>query len=311
MTAGRVILLLATAASLRAGAGEGSGLRVLLSGEAASELAPHGTGNVYAPEVHRDGDGWRMWYGGQGRDGHDRIHLAESPDGAAWTKRGVVLDCEGANHVNDPSVVRVGGTWWMFYTVAERAEWDEIAAATSRDGVNWQKRGVVLAKGAPLAWDGAKVGRPSVLHEGGVFRLWYDGQPTAEAAKTNDVASAIQREGRAVGYAESRDGLNWRREAAPVFHEGAGAVHVCRTGSGLVMLIESGAGVRWAQSRDGLVWTSRGMLAPNGPGDEDRFGRVTPQLVPDEAGGLLFFGAAARTTWDGNRIASARVRLPE
>ena len=49
-----------------------------------------------------------MWYGGQGRDGHDRIHLAESDDGVNWVRRGVVLDNGEANHVNDPSVVKVG-----------------------------------------------------------------------------------------------------------------------------------------------------------------------------------------------------------
>ena len=44
-------------------------------------------------------------------DGHDRIHLAESRDGLTWEKRGVVLEDKDANHVNDPSVVRVGNEW--------------------------------------------------------------------------------------------------------------------------------------------------------------------------------------------------------
>ncbi len=33
-----------------------------------------------------------MWFGGQGRDGHDRIHLDVSADGAQWEQRGVVLE---------------------------------------------------------------------------------------------------------------------------------------------------------------------------------------------------------------------------
>ena len=82
---------------------------LLLGGELATEVAPHGEGNVYAPDVHVDGNRYRMWYGGQGRDGHDRIHLAESEDGTKWVRRGVVLEDGTANHVNDPSVVRVGG----------------------------------------------------------------------------------------------------------------------------------------------------------------------------------------------------------
>ena len=287
------------------------GSAIILHGEAPSELAPHGTGNVYAPEVHRDGLRWLMWYGGQGSDGHDRIHLAESTDGRRWMKRGVVLDCGAANHVNDPSVVRVGTEWWMFYTVAEKGEMDEIPAATSTDGVQWQKRGVVLPRGAGNVWDSWKVGRPSVLHEEGVYRLWFDGQPTPEAAAANPLAAAVKREGRAVGYAESRNGLIWERRPAPVFREGAGAIHVSRVGESLVMLIESHAGVRWAKSSEGLAWTSRGLLLPLSGGSADRFGHVTPFLHTETSQSTVFYGAAQRKTWDGNVIAAAVVALPE
>ena len=91
---------------------------LLIQGQTGTELAPHGEGNVYAPEVHVEKGRYRMWYGGQGRDGHDRIHLAESDDGQNWVKQGVVLEDPEANHVNDPSLVRVGGTYSLFYTRA-------------------------------------------------------------------------------------------------------------------------------------------------------------------------------------------------
>lgn len=284
---------------------------VLIRGELESELAPHGTGNIYAPEVHRDGGLWRMWYGGQGKDGHDRIHLAESRDGDTWTKRGVVLDCGTANHVNDPTVARVGGDWWMFYTVAESGELDEIAAATSRDGMQWEKRGVVIRRGEGNAWDSWKVGRPSVLHEGGVFRMWFDGQPTREAAAVDGVAGRVKRYSRAVGYAESRDGLTWKRRAEPVFLEGAGAVAVARDDARLVMVFESHAGTRWTTSPDGLIWEGRGLLNSLSGGDPDRFGQVTPFLWRDAGGAKLYFGAAARKTWDGNAIAAKSISLLE
>lgn len=251
-----------------------------------------------------------MWYGGQGKDGHDRIHLAESRDSTNWLKRGVVLDRGTANHVNDPSVVHVGDVWWMFYTVAEKAELDEIAAAVSPDGVTWQKRGVVLARGAAGGWDSWKVGRPSVLHENGRFRMWFDGQPTVAAAATNRLAEFVKREGRAVGYAESLDGLSWGRRPEPVFREGAGAVAVVRDRERLVMVIESGRGTRWAESRDGFVWQGRGLLFPLSGGAADRFGQVTPFLLMDGERVTLLFGAALRKTWDGNVIAAAELKLP-
>ncbi|MEZ5329604.1 MAG: hypothetical protein R3F19_31545 [Verrucomicrobiales bacterium] len=279
---------------------------LILRGDTETEIAPHGTGNVYAPEVHLHDSRLLMWYGGQGKDGHDRIHLAESVDGK-WTKRGVVVDCGSANHVNDPSVVRVGEIWWMFYTVAETAEWDEIAAATSEDGLHWTKRGVILGRGAGDGWDSGKVGRPSVLYEGGIFRMWYDAQPRPEAVGTSALAAEVKREGRAVGYAESLDGLTWRRRPEPVFREGAGAIHVSRRGERLIMLIESGSGIRWAQSDDGYDWKSRGQLTAVSGGDADRFGCVTPFLFDQ----FIYFGAAGRKTWDGNVIATKAVPLPE
>lgn len=306
------ILSISTAAILTGGEPAApAALSILLRGEAETELAPHGRGNVYAPEVYRDGDRWLMWYGGQGRDGHDRIHLAESPDGKSWTKRGVVLECGTANHVNDPSVVKIAGVWWMYYTVAETGEADEIAAATSPDGITWTKRGVVLARGAGDAWDSLKVGRPSVLHEGGVFKMWYDGQPTETAAAVDPVAASVKKAGRAAGYAESPDGLTWTRRPQPVL-PGAGALQVVRTGGRYIMLHESGQGVLWAASPDGFGWTPRGMLTTLSGTDGDRFGRVTPFLLPDTSGraGTLYFGAAPRASWDHNAIGSQPVTLP-
>lgn len=220
------------------------------------------------------------------------------------------MDCSAANHVNDPSVVRVRDQWWMFYTVAETGELDEIAAATSPDGVAWQKHGVVLKRGEGSAWDSGKVGRPSVLHEGGVFRLWFDGQPTPDAAAKNPLAAAIRHEGRAVGYAESSDGLNWRRRPDPVLREGAGAVQVARDGTRLLMVIESGSGTRWATSPDGLTWEPRGLLQSLSGGDVDRYGQVTPFLFLHPGHAWLYFGAAARKTWDGNAIVTTRIDLP-
>jgi sucrose-6-phosphate hydrolase SacC (GH32 family) len=303
-------------------------VEVLLRGELESELAPHGQGNIYAPEVHYWNDQWWMWYGGQGADGHDRIHLAQSADGSMWQKVGVVLDCGDFNHVNDPTVVRVNEVWWMFYTVAAEGEMDEIAAATSRDGRQWEQHGTVIKPGDGDVWDSLKVGRPSVLHDGTTFRLWYDGQPTATAAAREPLAAAIRSEGRAVGYAESKDGLVWTRRLQPVFRQGAGAVQIAHVPSAKIsagnlgegssqavaeeywMVYESGRGVLWASSHDGETWQSHGFLVETSGGPVDRYGCVTPHLIANADELLLFFGAAARKSWDGNAIALLKLRRP-
>jgi len=280
---------------------------VILQGDAPSESGVHGKGNVYAPDVCVVDGHWRMWYGGQGNDGHDRIHLAESRDGLTWEKRGVVLEDKDANHVNDPSVVRVGNEWWMYYTCAATDVLDEIALAVSRDGVVWEKRGIVLRPGAPGAWDALLVGRPSVLRENGRFRMWYDGRADLppDAPATGVPKSPTSR--RSVGYAESADGVRWQRHGRePVFQDGAGAVHVAHIGSRYLMVYESHQGTQCAVSADGLRWTARGFLLRNSGTPLDGHGQVTPFLWSDAPGrhARLFFGGARDAMWNRNLICS-------
>ena len=295
-----------------ASGGERGDLRIVLTADGASQSAPHGRGNVYAPEVLVEKGVHRMWFGGQGRDGHDRIHLAESADGVAWTRRGVVLEDVTANHVNDPSVVRVGEEYFMYYTRAGSGVRDEIAVATSHDGVAWTPRGVALAPGAEGAWDALLVGRPSVLVEDGVWRMWYDGRKDLPAGALAAGAPTSPGSTRAVGYAESRDGFTWRRvRETPVFESDAGGVHVSRVGERLVMVYESRDGTLAAVSEDGLAWTPRGLLAPKSGGMADAFGHVTPFLHYDAATGeaVLWVGAARSATWDENAIGKVQSQI--
>ncbi len=287
-------------------------LRIVLAPSGDRQSAPHGEGNVYAPEILVESGVYRMWFGGQGKDGHDRIQLAESNDGSHWDGQGVVLEDEGANHVNDPSVVRVGDTYWMYYSRAGSDIRDVIAVATSRDGVAWSQQGVALGPGPEGSWDALLVGRPSVLVEGGVFRMWYDGRKDLPRGSPAEGVPKSDRSVRSVGYAESRDGRTWARPRhEPVFGEDAGGIHVCRVGDHYVMVFESRAGTRMAVSADGLEWKSRGLLAGRSGGGADRFGQVTPFLRYDPRGPSadLFVGAAGAASWDRNAI--ARIRLSD
>lgn len=280
--------------------------RVVLKGELESELAPHGQGNVYAPDVLREGDRYRMWYGGQGRDGHDRIHYAESADGEAWVRNGVVLEDRNANHVNDPCVLKVGGVYYMYYTRTAKDVVDRIDVAVSRDGLMWEPKGIALDVGNAGAWDALSVGRPAVICEDGVFKLWYDGRKDfpPEAPVKDVPKSSTSR--RRVGYATSRDGLRFtRRGSGPVFGHDAGGVDVRRVGARLVMVYESRDGTRIATSPDGTGWMDDGLLAGKSGTKMDAFGHVTPNLLVDPDGEVrrLYIGAARAATWDRNVIA--------
>ncbi len=246
--------------------------------------------NIYAPDVHYFDGMYHMWYGGQGRDGHDRIHYATSTDGRRWTRHldNPVLECGSSNHVNDPSVVRVGGTFYMYYTDAATGEDDRIHLAVSNDGVNWRKAGRVLDTGPAGSWESFKVGRPSVLYENGSFKMWYDG---------SDGSS------RHVGYATSADGRDWSKyRDNPVFRN-AGAVDVKRVGNIYVMVRESGQGTLWAVARNETDWEDRGYLFKLSGSEHDRYGQVTPMIfVQGGRWAATYYGGASAAGWNHNRI---------
>ena len=291
----------------------GAELATVLAPVGATQLAPHGEGNAYAPEVMRVGDGLKMWFGAQGADGHDRIHLAESADGVEWRQAGVVLDNGSANHVNDPSVVLVNGKFFMYYTRANVGVTDVIDLAVSDDGVHWEPKGTVLNVGAAEAWDALAVGRPSVLYAAGKFHLWYDGRRDLPLGAPDPTAPQSASSQRHVGYATSDDGLHWRRHGAtPVFDHDAGGVHVVKIGERFAMLFESHAGTLAAVSDNGIRWQPLGLLVERADEPRERFGHVTPFMLPhaDGRGATLYYGAAAAPTWDRNAIAS-RELTPE
>lgn len=313
------------------GVAASTGPRVILRGCGVHESAPHGRGNIYAPCVMKDGARWRLWYGGQGQDGHDRIGLAESDDGVRWSRRGVVLDDPAANHINDPEVFKVGDRYHMLYTRAAKEIIDEIHWAESADGVRWEPRGVALAAGPAGSWDGLSVGRPTVARaQDGRYLMWYDGRKDFAAGLPVSGVPLSNDSHRYVGVAISDDGASWKRlRGEPVFGNDAGGIDVKRVGDRYVMLYESGAGIMQAVSDDGIRWEDRGLCLAKSAGNADRFGHVTPALWFDPAAGLigdvpsglvgdgasgerrwlgkLFFGAAAAASWDNNAIAWAWV----
>ena len=268
-----------------------------------TERAPHRKGNLYAPELVRVEGRWFLYYGAQGTDGHDRIHLAISTDGSHWKRQGVVLEDASANHVNDPSVVLRDGLFYLYYTLAREGLRDVIALATSRDGLHFEKQRVVVGTGKEGTWDSLLAGRPSVLFEDGKFRMWYDGRKDLPLVSPDRTAPKSSSSIRAVGLAESVDGKQFERVGTyPVFGNDAGGVHVSRSKNGYTMVYESRQGTRWASSQDGKRWIDRGLLAPLTGTPLDRHGHVTPFFVPGEKPRLLI-GAAMAATWDVNRVA--------
>ena len=73
-----------------------------------------------------------------------------------------------------------------------------IKCAESNDGIRWEKSGVVCIDFESR--DEYAISRPCVLKEDGIYKMWY-----SYRGKTYRI-----------GYAESKDGLQWERKDAEV-----------------------------------------------------------------------------------------------
>jgi len=182
---------------------------------------------VYNPSVIKDGDTYKMWYGGQ-VGSTARIGYATSTDGISWTRyagnncsgttgNGCVFD-KGATGSWDatwadfPSVIKDGDTYKMWYTGSNGTNY-RIGYATSTDGINWTKydnlgsadcgqteandNGCVFDKGGASTWDVNYVQHPSVFKDANIYHMIYAGTESGVAAQ--------------LGYATSTDGISWTR----------------------------------------------------------------------------------------------------
>ncbi len=100
-----------------------------------------------------------------------------------------------------PSILVEGGLWRMWYISG--TGWENTASgarprylikyAESRDGIRWERDGQIAVQ---FESDGEyAMGRPHVINDRGIYRMWY----------------CIRGDRYRMAYAESNDGLVWRR----------------------------------------------------------------------------------------------------
>jgi predicted GH43/DUF377 family glycosyl hydrolase len=222
-------------------------------------------GTCFDISVLEEGGRYRMWFSWRPKKS---VALVESDDGISWSKPEIVLgpspDSDWEADVNRPVVIRRPDGYHMWYT-GQAGGRSSIGHATSLDGKTWKRTSAkpVLAPQGP--WEKVAVMCPHVLFDEGrnIDRMWYSG--------------GEQHEPNAIGYAESPDGLAWKKlDENPVFRpdpvsewekERVTACQVIRQRGWHIMFYigfsdVNTARIGLARSRDGVTGWQRHPLNP-------------------------------------------------
>lgn len=150
------------------------------------------------------------WNQGQSTPFRNAIGVAISTDdGHSYQKysEGPIVDRSPVDpcFVAGTRVMFDDGIFKMWYISCVRWElveskpkhWYHLKYATSVDGINWRRDGTVALDFKSL--DEYAISQPWVLKEDGIYKMWYSyrGQPSIKTYR--------------IGYAESKDGIKWRR----------------------------------------------------------------------------------------------------
>ena len=161
---------------------------------------------------------YKMWYDGVAKNGTTltiQIGYATSEDGINWQKySGNPVLSPGVpgsfddQMIFDPTVVRTGSSYLMYYASVSRSGMSAAGMATSSDGFHWTKKGQVQMP-TEQTWDSGERSLSSVTKLDTIFAMAYDGSQQ-KGQPTN------------IGLGMSRDGISWAAyKANPVISAGA------------------------------------------------------------------------------------------
>jgi hypothetical protein len=229
--------------------------------------------------------------------GNARIQVLAS--NYSWQKQGVVMNEGGAadpdgKYATESWVLKGSdGLYRMWYSATSQSNVFRIMYATSWDGYNWEKYGVVISPGlSPTGLDSWRVYSPCVIDEGTQYRMYYTGVNGADK--------------RVILMAVSSDGISWTYDGLAVNRGGVGEADIVAYGS---VLEDVGSDKMWysgysaggnyqifhATSPDATTWTKQGLVMPLGPpGADDDFSIIKNVVVKNSTGTYrMWYGAVS------------------
>ncbi len=193
-------------------------------------------GGVRACSAFYEDELYKIWYTGRNLGSEYTIHQAVSPNGVNLSYAGKAIPQGGGDwSAAYPSVLNDGGTYKMWYSRLVSGVYWEIAYATSPEGVNWTKHGVVMARDPFGPDDRHLIKSVVVKNSTGNYRMWYSGMGTNWR----------------ILYAESPDGIDWSDRRGIVMYEGGpGELDESHVIPGSVRLPLPHAGWMWYTGRN-------------------------------------------------------------
>lgn len=143
------------------------------------------------------------------------VALSTSEDGVHFSYPTILIEPRGTKEgweddINRPGVVHADDGYHMWYTGQrhdnEREGTSHIFHAFSTDGVHFERTSDRPVLFPDVEWEDTSIMNPSVLfdEEEHIYKMWY--------------SAGAQYEPKALGYAESKDGINWTKYPGnPVF----------------------------------------------------------------------------------------------
>jgi len=234
-----------------------------------------------AAHVLRLGRTYRLYYWARGSDGRNRICAAESPidEPNDWKPLGgSLLEAQPQTDYNcgGPSfpfvVPRTGAPWLMYFGAWGRPRPggklpNTTGLALSHDeGLTWHYAAEQPLLPLDRPWDSEGTGSVCVLLEGGLMRMYYTAiggyGPRPEGVRTahGDIIPRI-----GIGYAESEDGLRWRKPLGALLipPRGFGAEPYEYIVSKPFVIRDGGAYRMWV-STCGTAYRVRSLVSPDG-----------------------------------------------
>ena len=256
---------------------------------------------ITAPHVLYDGDRSTMWYSAVDFQGNWSINLATSEDGVHWQKHAANPLLQethdgrwDAVYLAEPNVIFDGNGYRMWYNGASATTETLLGSATSPDGIEWTRfegDRPVLFPGPEGTWDDFAVARGSVIYDGELFKLWYEGH-----------------DGRTwrIGFATSSDGVEWDKfEGNPILDLGPEGAWDSRVASEPYVLFDGQTYRLWYSGYDGYwfcvglatapaVYVDRGVLtsAPFSSARPIAWGALAADLSLPEGTAVQFEVAA-------------------